>query len=250
MSVSGYVPSGYELAVTKEAHGLIENLKPPNDSVFTDVSISDERNKKLSEIAIPCLTPFHPYTLKFSLSIEQLKGHLPETVDPKKISLLFFERILSSQNKTPFNVKIVKKSACKFDKVSGRFNGIFTFSIPGSFRTTSQNSVLHLGVKIHDIVIESLVCDVVVLSHAKQITAEYKVAVGAQLQRTFEPCFWYAADHFCKTTQKKPKKAPASKETQVPNKPVQKEPAPANLPSLSGDDFDFFKEVFAQELPQ
>lgn len=198
MSITGYVPKDYQLTVSNPAKEK-DDLSLPYVNVVKEIAILRLNGSTWSEISAPCLFQNAVFNLTFKISIEEIKDHLPEVINPGQVSVQIFE-MDKDFNETDFRHfemrkrNYGKKKTVNFFKVDGNIiEGSFFFAITKDYGISRNQSLLHIAIKIHNVVIKHLVCDIAVYTNmAKIMKADGKLALGSKAQNLFETLnvFW------------------------------------------------------------
>ncbi len=224
MSVSGYVPCDYKLIVENKE----KNVEIPSKQVVNGVVLSRAFISENKITSVPCILSGTNYSVTVNLNTSEIKGFFTGQIKPEEISILFYERVLKSgvpeKSFTSWDNNLTKSKTAVTNKVevaNDVISATLSFSIKKEFSTKKRDSVLLLGIKIQNVVIRNLICDIVVLTNSKQITPDYKISIGKILtNQLLKSTFWATQEHFCQSMPDGKRKSKDSSEKNIENNSI------------------------------
>ncbi len=202
MAISGYSPLDTNIAVfNKNTNEQVAELK--REEIITKVSISKRKDNKYSEIAVPFIINTASFKLECIVSTRSIKQHLPARMDGSRIALLFFEKSIKDGE--------VEKKFFDWENMSGHkglekeevtfgnneIRASYFFKINPSFLFSKKGSFLRIGLRVHDLLIKNLVCDLAVFSSANQLSADNRPILSTK-KDNLQKAFWFSEEIFKK----------------------------------------------------
>jgi hypothetical protein len=195
MSITGYVPERSQVEIFSFE---TEKVRLPYSSVVNKVSIHKKTVNEWKEIGVPFLIKELVYQFHFDIKLDNLRAFLPiAPASEKNVKPLFYVRSLTEKKLVKFKDWDNKnKTFCHVDVSENKIAGILCFSINKNFFTSKEKQFLFLALKIQNVVIRNLVCDLALYSNSQQISPEYVLKVRKNAQTILENAFWFNEELF------------------------------------------------------
>ncbi|MCE5294471.1 MAG: hypothetical protein LLF94_07655 [Chlamydiales bacterium] len=211
MSISGYVPNPYQLTVVDtngDSHLIASN------QIVQDIKIYRKHNKVWSEIAVPCIVYQAVYRLEVKINTLALEDHFSDGLTDENVSLQLFETLNEGDETTKFKKWKYKKSKdAKVELLGDKLTAIMYFSLDANYSSHRNKSFINIALKIQDITLKYITCDLGVVTNSSQISSDYKIFCSGLLRKTFNLSFWgKSSDCYGALASKPKKKSPTSDE--------------------------------------
>ena len=200
MSISGCVPRDFQITSNVNA------VQYPYAQVVTGIELKKRIFRGgLIAATVPCVVNGGRYQLNFSCDLLPFIAHFPATaLAQKDIQLLFVTRSVKTDERSPFDMVDIKQvGKWEINTRTLKVKGSYSFAVAKKYCSSKTDTVLDIGLKVHGVVLSHLMTDVIVLSHSKQISSNYELAVGKRLQELVQQCFWYTDATFIDPPKRK-----------------------------------------------
>ncbi len=189
------VPNDYNLRI----EGLQEPF--PYDSVITHCTLSSLSGKHNWQVVPFPYTMPRCYKLDFSLRLAAISDYIPQPPNINTVTLVFFAGI-NEQTATRLQQSLfaVERKDSVFNAETNELQLSFTFKIKDEFRSTkAKPQLLFIAAKIDGIVLKHLVCDMIVFSSIRKLSANGMLAIGRGTENILRKskCFWFSDNLIC-----------------------------------------------------
>lgn len=183
-----YVPDDYSVN--------IGGAQLPYSSIVTKCTISRRVDDSWEPIPIPFIS-YRQYKLEATVNFDAIQSKARKIPE---INLIFFEgtsaETATTQSK---NVRGIVNNDVNYNSDTRDLSISFNFTPREKFRLNKKTPhLLYAALKIDDLMVKFIACDIAVFSSTKKVSPDGKLAIGKGTQNLLENrCFWFSEKIVC-----------------------------------------------------